>query len=111
MILMIYRVTIAPGKREDYLREFGKICDAVRMQKGCIEYEIYVDVTDSSFGNLRREDVAVVVEKWETLESLKEHSISGVMDEFRQRVKDLKLMSEYELLSQPKTSITERGHS
>lgn len=111
MILMIYRVTTVSGMREEYLREFGKICNEVRMQKGCIEYDIYVDVMDPSFDNQRREDVAVVVEKWETLESLKEHTLSAIMNEFRQTVRDLKLISEYELLTLPKMIIPQLGCS
>lgn len=107
MIFMIYRITVVPGRREDYLKEFVRVSNEVRRQKGCIEYDIYVDSTDARFDNQRRDDVAVIVEKWETIENLQEHGRSEVMDDFRQRVKELKLISEYELLTPHEMTISQ----
>ena len=109
MICMIYGITLAPGRRGDYLKEFGRIRNEVRRQHGCIEYEIYVDSTDTRFDNQRRDNVAVIVEKWESIESLQAHGQTRVMDDFRQRVKSLKLVSEYQLLTPYEMEVGQSG--
>ena len=101
MICMIYRVTLVPGMRNDYLNEFRRISTEVRTQKGCVEYDIFVDSTDLRFDNVRRDDLAMILEKWECIEDLQEHSRSEVMNSFRARTKDLRVGSDYELLTAP----------
>jgi quinol monooxygenase YgiN len=91
-------VTLFTGKKDDYIKEFKKIVDPVLKQKGCIEYDIYVDSTDHRFDNPRREDTVVLSEKWASIEDLQDHSKSVVMSEFRARIKALRANSTYELL-------------
>jgi quinol monooxygenase YgiN len=98
MIYLITRVTLVQGKRAEYIKEFKNIIDYVLKQKGCIEYDIYVDSTDQRFDNPRREDMVVLSEKWVSIEDLQEHSRSAVMNEFRGRIKGMRASSTYELL-------------
>lgn len=87
MIHVIALLTAKPGKRAALLEEFRKVVPAVHAEDGCIEYGPAVDLagTPDSFG----EDVLVVVEKWETPEALKAHSVAPHMKAYGERVKDL----------------------
>jgi quinol monooxygenase YgiN len=62
----------------------------VRAEKGCIEYGPTVDIARgiSVQGSLRA-DVAVIIEKWESLDALKAYTQAAHMAEYRERVKDL----------------------
>jgi quinol monooxygenase YgiN len=59
----------------------------VREEQGCIEYGVAVDVpnADPAFG----QDTYVVVEKWESLETLKAHSIAPHMKGFGEAASSL----------------------
>ena len=90
MIIVIATIEIAEGRRNDFLKEFHRLVPAVRAEQGCIEYGPTVDVASglSAQGPVR-EDVAVIVEKWEDLAALKAHLEAPHMAEYRVRVKEL----------------------
>ena len=90
MIHVIATITVKPGKRDVFLAEFHRIMPAVHAEAGCLEYGPTVDVASGLMmqGPLR-ENVAVIVEKWEGLEALKAHTQAPHMAEYRVRVKDL----------------------
>lgn len=90
MIHVIAKIGTVPGKRADFLAEFHKLVPQVLAEEGCVEYGPTIDaVTD--IGGQRRagEDVAVIVERWESLASLKAHLVTDHMIAYRERVKDL----------------------
>ncbi len=90
MIFVIATIQVAKGKREEFLAEFRRILPLVRDEEGCLEYGPTVDVpTDIAAQIPLRNDVATIVEKWESLEALKVHLTAPHMLEYRQRVKDL----------------------
>jgi quinol monooxygenase YgiN len=90
MIHVIATITVKPGKRDAFLAEFHRIMPAVHAEPGCIEYGPSVDVASGSpMQSPLRENVAVIVEKWESLDALKAHSQAPHMAEYRVRVKDL----------------------
>jgi quinol monooxygenase YgiN len=62
----------------------------VHKETGCIEYGPAIDVA-SGLGMQAplRENVAVIIEKWENLDALKAHTQAPHMAEYRVRVKDL----------------------
>lgn len=95
---MITRLEIIQGTREKCLEEFYKIVPTVFLQKGCIEYDAYVDSEDDRFNNIKRPDIVIFVEKWESIEALQHHSKSDVLKGFREKIRDIKVNSEYELL-------------
>jgi quinol monooxygenase YgiN len=82
MIHVIATITAKPGKRAALLGEFHRIVPLVRAEKGCIEYGPTVDIASgiSVQGSLRA-DVAVIVEKWESLDALKAHTQAPHMEE------------------------------
>ena len=90
MIHVLATITVKPGKRDEFLREFHRIMPMVHAEAGCIEYGPTVDVASGlSMQASLRDHVAVIIEKWETLEALKAHSQAPHMAEYRVRVKDL----------------------
>jgi quinol monooxygenase YgiN len=93
-------VTTHPGRVAEYVAAFGVLAPRVRREKGCIEYEIYVDSNDPRFDNEVRPDTVMLCEKWESIEALQQHTRSSLgLVEFRQAVKDIKLDSRYRLLT------------
>lgn len=90
MIYVIATIEIAPGKREDFLREFQANVPAVLAEEGCIEYVPTIDLqTAIAAQGDARPDVVTVVEKWEDVEALEAHLIAPHMITYRAKVKDL----------------------
>ena len=87
MIHVIALITAKPGKRAALLAEFRKIIPEVHAEQGCIEYGPAVDAEGSAdrFGD----DTFVVIEKWESPEALKAHSVAPHMKAYGERTKDL----------------------
>jgi quinol monooxygenase YgiN len=89
MIHVIATITAKPGKRGALLAEFHRIVPLVRAEKGCIEYGPTVDLASGmSVQGPVRDDVAVIIEKWESLKALRAHTEAPHMAEYRMRVKD-----------------------
>jgi quinol monooxygenase YgiN len=90
MIYVIATIECNEGCREDFLEIFRKNIPNVKAEKGCLQYEPTVDI-DSGLpvqGGVR-EDVATVVESWESLDALHEHFKAPHMLTYREAVKDL----------------------
>ena len=87
MVHVIAIITAQPGKRAELLKLFETVIPTVREEQGCIEYGATVDVpnADPAFGP----DTYVVVEKWESPEALKAHSMAPHMKAFGAAAKDL----------------------
>ena len=80
MVHVLAIITAHSGKRRELLELFEAVIPTVREEKGCIEYGVAVDVpnADPALGA----DTYVVVEKWESLETLKAHSVAPHMKAF-----------------------------
>ena len=89
MIHVIATITLQPGVRASYLEVFRRLTPLVRAEDGCIEYQGTIDVpTTLAVQDGPRDDVVIVVEKWESVESLYAHSAAPHMTEYREAVKD-----------------------
>jgi len=90
MIHVLATITVKPGKRDAFLKEFHRIMPMVHAEAGCVEYGPTVDVDSGvSVQGPLRENVAVIIEKWESLAALKAHMQAPHMVEYRVRVKEL----------------------
>ena len=90
MIHVLATIEVQPGKRAAFLAEFHRIVPLVHAEAGCIEYGPAVDLaTGLSVQAAPRDDVAVIIEKWESLDALKAHMHAPHMAEYRVRVRDL----------------------
>ena len=100
MVHLIITVQVRPGAVADYVAAFTAIAADVRLEYGCLDYNIYRDSTDARFDNVVRPDTVVICEKWESIEALQAHTRdSKVLNQFRQAVRDLKVGSTYVLLT------------
>jgi quinol monooxygenase YgiN len=90
MIHVIAAIEVKPGKREAFLAEFRKLIAPVRAEAGCLEYGPAIDLTSDIPGQIpQRRDVVTVVEKWQSLDALRAHLVAPHMNDYRERVKDL----------------------
>jgi quinol monooxygenase YgiN len=90
MIHVIATIQVKPGKRDAFLAEFHRLVPLVQAEAGCIEYGPTIDVVSGNPAQeLLRENVVVIIEKWENLAALKAHSQAPHMADYRVRVKDL----------------------
>jgi quinol monooxygenase YgiN len=87
MIHVLAIITAKPGQRGALLHAFKAIMPTVHAEAGCIEYGPVVDVdgAEPAFGA----DTFVVVEKWETLETLQAHAAAPHMKTYGETTKDL----------------------
>ena len=87
MIHVLAIITAKPGQRATLLKAFKAIVPTVQAEEGCVEYGPVVDVdgADPAFGP----DTFVVVEKWESMATLKAHSVAPHMKAYGEKTKDL----------------------
>jgi quinol monooxygenase YgiN len=89
MLIVLATIELNPGKREAFLAEFRKIVPAVRAEAGCIEYFPAIDTASGlPVQGPLREDLVIVVEKWESLAALQAHLVAPHMMEYRPKVKE-----------------------
>jgi quinol monooxygenase YgiN len=84
MIHVLATIDLAPGQRQAFLAEFHKLVPKVRAEQGCIEYGPAIDVATSiPVQSPPREDVVLVIEKWESVQALLAHLAAPHMADFR----------------------------
>jgi quinol monooxygenase YgiN len=90
MIHVIATIELHDGRRDAFLDEFRKIVPPVLAESGCIEYGPTVDASTDIGAQLPpRDDVVTIVEKWESVDHLKQHLAAPHMQEYRLTVKDM----------------------
>lgn len=88
MVIVIAEIHLNEGTREAFLTEFHKVVPLVRAEVGCIEYGPTIDsATDIKAQIPNRPDVVTVVEKWDSVATLKDHLVADHMTAYRLRVK------------------------
>ena len=90
MIHVIAVLTAKPGKRGEILQHFRANVPAVRAEKGCIEYGAAVDADNAlPFQTKWGPDTFLVVEKWESMDSLKAHAAAPHMAAYGAKTREL----------------------
>jgi quinol monooxygenase YgiN len=90
VIHVIATISLHRGTRPAFLAVFRKLMPLVREEPGCIEYQAAIDVpTTLGLQDDPREDVVVVVEKWDSVEALYAHTEAPHMNDYRAQVKDM----------------------
>jgi len=90
MIHVIAVITARPGLREEILRHFRANVAAVQAEQGCIEYGAAIDAEDApAFQTRWGPDTFLVVEKWESMDSLRAHAAAPHMKAYGAKTKDL----------------------
>lgn len=107
MIHVIASIRVKAGRLLEFLVILKDNVPRVREERGCIEYFPALDID----AELRPEmppqkfepDVVTVIEKWESVEALRDHLVAPHMQAYRKRVKDivenlsLKVLQEHEV--------------
>ena len=92
MIHVVATIEVSAGRRDAFLEEFFRIVPTVRSEAGCIEYGPWADVPNNiSDPPLARDNVVVVIEKWESIEALEAHLMAPHMLEFRKAIEGMRV--------------------
>ncbi len=90
MIHVVATISLEPGVRARFLEILSGNVPKVLAEDGCIGYAPAVDTASgiAAQGPLR-EDVVVIIEAWESIESLQAHLQAPHMAAYRERVTGL----------------------
>jgi quinol monooxygenase YgiN len=99
MIHVIATISLQPGSRAAFLQAFHELMPLVHEEVGCIEYGPAIDV-DAGLPNgpALRDDVVVVVEKWESTAALRDHLQAPHMTTYRAQVRELVISTQIQVL-------------
>ena len=89
MINVIASVRVKAGRRSDFLEIFKSNVPKVREEKGCIEYFPAVDVDAGLPPQILDENGVTIIEKWDSLEDLRNHLNAPHMQDYREKVGDM----------------------
>ena len=90
MIHVLAIITAKPGLRKDILSIFELNVSFVKAEDGCIEYGAAVDAGDApAFQTSWGPDTFVVIEKWESMEALKNHAVASHMAAYGAKTKEM----------------------
>jgi len=89
MISVIASIRVKAGKVPEFLEIFKANVPKVREEKGCIEYFPAVDVDSGLPPQSLNENVVTIIEKWESLEALRDHLTAPHMLAYKGKVKDI----------------------
>jgi quinol monooxygenase YgiN len=65
MIIVTAMMNVKPGKKDAFILDAKELVVTTRQEKGCISYDLLASTED--------EDLLVMLEKWENIESLNAH--------------------------------------
>ena len=89
MINVIASIRIEAGGLSDFLEIFRANMLKVREEKGCVEYVPLVDIDAKLVPQILDENVLTIIEKWESLEALRDHLEAPHMMAYREKVKNI----------------------
>ena len=102
MIHLVATITVAPGRRKEFLDVFNAVVPTVLAEDGCVAYLPVVDLpTTNTFQPPVRPDTVVVLEQWRDLAALDAHGQSPHMRAFSAKAKDLITGLELRILTPP----------
>jgi len=89
MINVIASIRVKAGKIPEFLEIFKANVPKVRAEKGCMEYFPAVDIDSKLPTQAFDQNVVTIIEKWESLEALRDHLKSPHMLTYRDKVKSI----------------------
>ncbi len=89
MISLVVTMVIKEGRMDEFLAECKKIRPKVLAEKGCFAYDYFKEV-QSPLGSQEpvQKNRITLLERWESMEALQEHSDAPHMKEFLSKVKE-----------------------
>jgi quinol monooxygenase YgiN len=99
MIHVVATVELAEGKRDDFLKRVQQLVPEVRAEKGCIEYGPAIDTPTGIKAQMPlRQNVVVMLEKWQDVKSLEAHLSAPHMLKYREDVKGMVAKTQLQVL-------------
>ena len=89
MINVIASIRVKTEKLSEFLEIFKSNVPSVRDENGCIEYFPAVDIDADLPPQSLDENVVTIIEKWESLEALRDHLNAPHMLAYKEKVKDI----------------------
>lgn len=89
MIHVVASIRVRAGKLSKFLEVFKSNVPNVKKEKGCIEYFPTVDIDANLPLQSLDEKVVTIIEKWESLEALRDHLNAPHMRAYKERVKEI----------------------
>ena len=89
MIHVLASIRVKPAYRESFLAIFKANVPAVKAEVGCIDYQPAVDLASGLPPQILEPDTVVIIEKWTTLEALRNHLAAPHMKAYKEKTKDM----------------------
>ena len=89
MINVIASIRVKAGKLPEFVEIFKSNVPNVREERGCIEYFPTVDINADLPPQSLDENVVTIIEKWESLDALRDHLKAPHMLSYKEKVKDM----------------------
>jgi quinol monooxygenase YgiN len=89
MIRVIASIRVKSGRLTEFLEIFKSNVPNVREERGCIEYSPFVDIDADLPPQRLDENIVTIVEKWESLEALRDHLKAPHMLAYKEKVKNI----------------------
>jgi quinol monooxygenase YgiN len=89
MIYVVVSVRVKAGRLRDFLGLFGSVAPLVRQEKGCVQYVAATDFDSGLPPQVFGKDVVTILEKWESIEALRNHLAAPHMAAYFAKEKDL----------------------
>ena len=89
MINVIATIRVKAGRRSEFLKQAKSVVPSVTKEKGCIQYFPTVDVDAGLPIQSLDENVVTMIEKWESLEALRDHLKAPHMQVYLQQIKEM----------------------
>ncbi|HSW64605.1 MAG TPA: putative quinol monooxygenase [Dissulfurispiraceae bacterium] len=89
MIHVLASIRVKAASRNAFIDVFKANVANVRAEKGCIEYVPATDAQTDISVQHRNADIVTIIEKWQSVESLKDHLEAPHMIAYKDAVKDM----------------------
>ncbi len=89
MINVIASIRVKAGMLPEFVEIFKSNVPNVREERGCIEYFPTVDIDADLPPQSLDENVVTIIEKWESLDALRDHLKAPHMLSYKEKVKDM----------------------
>jgi quinol monooxygenase YgiN len=89
MINVIASIHVKPGRLSEFLEIFESNVPHVREERGCIEYFPTVDIDAGLPPQSLDENVVTIIEKWGSLEALRDHLNAPHMLAYKEKIEDI----------------------
>ena len=100
MIYVVVSVRVKANKVPEFLRLFGSVVPLVREEKGCVQYLAATDYDSGLPPQVFDKDMVTILEKWESIEALRNHLATPHMAAYFEKEKGLTEGSSIKILAE-----------